>query len=310
MSHPARVGKEEIAIRFGKHGEILLYTLAGPSGQGHETVHTEIVAKLLGTDAGTIKLHASDPAGPKLTGTGTFGSRSLLSHGVALHHGALEVIKKGMDLAAQSLEAAADDIAFEQGHYVVKGTDHKISLTELVRKHAGSGPHVLDTTTTAQVSAAFPSGAHISEVEVDPDTGKIDILRYIAVDDCGVIYNHDIVEGQLHGGLMQGIGQVLGEHCNYDRDTGQLLTGSFMDYYMPRAEALPKLTLIDRPLPSPANPLGAKGAGEAGTTGSVPCLANAVHDALAAVRVRHIEMPYSPARVWQAIRDARSTAAS
>jgi aerobic carbon-monoxide dehydrogenase large subunit len=195
---------------------------------------------------------------------------------------------------------------FDKGDYVVKGTDHKIGLTELVRLHAGDGPHVLDTNLMAQVSAAFPSGAHISEVEIDPDTGLIDILRYVAVDDCGTVYNHDIVEGQVHGGLMQGIGQVLGEHCNYDRETGQLLTGSFMDYYIPRAAALPELTLMDRPIPSPANPLGAKGAGEAGTTGSVPCLANAVHDALAAVGVRHVEMPYTPSRVWAAIRDARA----
>jgi carbon-monoxide dehydrogenase large subunit len=202
------------------------------------------------------------------------------------------------------LEVSAGDVEFKEGAFVVKGTDHRIGLTELVKKHAGPGPHPLDTQTTAQVSAAFPSGAHISEVEVDPDTGKIDILRYIAVDDCGVIYNHEIVEGQLHGGLMQGIGQVLGEHCNYDGDSGQFLTGSFMDYYMPRAEVLPELTLLDRPVPSPANPLGAKGAGEAGTTGSVPCLANAVHDALAEVGVRHIEMPYTPAQVWKAIREA------
>ena len=173
-----------------------------------------------------------------------------------------------------------------------------------MKKHAGSGPSPLDTQTTAQVSAAFPSGAHISEVEIDPDTGKVDILRYTAVDDAGIIYNHEIVEGQLHGGLMQGIGQAMGEHCNYAPDSGQFLTGSFMDYYMPRAEVLPELTLLDRPVPSPANPLGAKGAGEAGTTGSVPCLANAVHDALAEVGVRHIEMPYTPARVWKAIRDA------
>ena len=165
------------------------------------------------------------------------------------------------------------DVEFKEDAFVVKGTDHKISLTELVKKHAGSGPHPLDAQITAQVSAAFPSGAHISEVEVDPDTGEINILRYIAVDDCGVIYNHEIVEGQLHGGLMQGIGQVLGEHCDYDPDNGQFLTGSFMDYYMPRADVLPELTLLDRPVASPANPLGAKGAGRSRhhRLGAVPC---------------------------------------
>jgi carbon-monoxide dehydrogenase large subunit len=267
-------------------------------------VHTDIVAKMLGVDPEAVILHASDPSGPKLTGTGTFGSRSLLSHGVALHQGAREVITKATDLAAQALEVSHDDVEFKAGIFTVKGTDHSIGLTELVKKHAGSDPHPLDTQMTAQVSAAFPSGAHVSEVEVDPDTGSIVILRYVAVDDCGVVYNHDIVEGQLHGGLMQGIGQVLGEHCHYDPDNGQFLTGSFMDYYMPRADLLPELALLDRPVPSPANPLGAKGAGEAGTTGSVPCLANAVHHALAEIGVRHLDMPYTPARVWRSIRDA------
>jgi len=300
------VGKEEIAIRFGRNGEISLYTLAGPSGQGHETVHAQIVADILGADPETVHLHTSDPTGPKLTaGTGTFGSRSLLSHGVALHHGAKKVVEKGMELAAQALEASPADIVFEKGDYVVRGTDHKISLSELARKHASDGTNALDTTLQTPVSAAFPSGGHISEVEIDPDTGLVDIVRYIAVDDAGIVYNHDIVEGQIHGGLMQGIGQVLGEHCNYDPDSGQLLTGSFMDYYMPRAAVLPgELTLVDRPVPSPANPLGAKGAGEAGTTGSVPCLANAVHDALATVGVTHVEMPYTPAKIWAAIKQA------
>lgn len=298
------VGKEEIAIRFSGNGEIVLYTLSGPTGQGHETVHADLVADVLGVDPETVHLRASDPSGPPLTGLGTFGSRSLLSHGVALHHGAREVIRKGLELAAQALEAAPADIAFEHGNYVVKGTDHKISLLELARRHAADGGNALDTDVAVPVSAAFPSGAHISEVEIDPETGALDVVRYVAVDDCGTIYNHAIVEGQLHGGLMQGLGQAMGEQCIYDTESGQLLTGSFMDYAMPRAVDLPPLTLIDRPLPSPANPLGAKGAGEAGATGAVPCLANAVHDALAAVGVRHIEMPYTPFRIWSAIRDA------
>jgi carbon-monoxide dehydrogenase large subunit len=251
-----------------------------------------------------VQLRASDPAGPALTGLGTFGSRSLISHGVALHHGAREVIAKGVALAAQALEAAPADIAFEHGHYVVKGTDHRVSLADLARRHAGDGSHPLDIQLAVPVSAAFPSGAHVSEVEIDAETGGIEVVRYVAVDDCGVIYNHAIVEGQLHGGLLQGLGQAIGEHCVYDPDTGQLLTGSFMDYVMPRAAALPPLTLIDRPVPSPANPLGAKGAGEAGATGAVPCIANAVHDALHAAGVRHIEMPYTPFRIWSAIRNA------
>jgi len=300
------VGSESIAITFGSDGRASLFTLAGPSGQGYETVYPDIVANVLGIDADTVTLHSSDPAGPALTGTGSYGSRSLISHGSALYQGALEVVEKGKALAAQHFEASPADIAFEKGRYVVKGTDLAVRLDELARKHAGGpGPHPLDTTTQISVSSAFPSGAHVSEVEIDPDTGEVDIERYVAVDDCGVIYNHQIVEGQLIGGMVQGLGQVLGEHLIYDPDSGQLLTGSFMDYVMPRADIVSRVTVRDRPQRSPANPLGAKGAGEAGATGAVACVANAVHDALAGAGVTSLEMPYTPGRVWSAIQEAR-----
>ena len=153
-------------------------------------------------------------------------------------------------------------------------------------------------------AAAFPSGAHVAEVEIDPDTGALEIVRYVAVDDCGNVCNHTLVEAQLHGGLMQGIGQILGEHCVYDRDTGQLLTGTFMDYFMPRADCLPALALHDRPIPSPSNPLGVKGAGEAGTTGAIPTIANAVMDALAPLGIHQLDMPYTPHAIWAAIEQA------
>ena len=299
------VGQESIAITFGADGRPTLYSLAGPSGQGYETVYPEIVAKILGLDPDTLTLRSSDPSGPALTGTGSFGSRSLISHGAALHHGALEVVEKGKALAAQHFEASPADIAFEHGRYKVRGTDLGIGLDELARKHASVRPHPLDTATKISVSAAFPSGAHISEVEIDPETGIVEIVRYTAVDDCGVIYNHQIVEGQLLGGLMQGIGQVMGEHCIYDADSGQLLTGSYMDYIMPRAGILGRVALHDRPVPSPANPLGAKGAGEAGATGAVPCLANAVHDALSVVGVTEVAMPYTAGRIWSALQAAK-----
>jgi carbon-monoxide dehydrogenase large subunit len=158
---------------------------------------------------------------------------------------------------------------------------------------------------TIDLATAFPSGAHIAEVEIDPQTGASRIVNYVAADDCGTIYKHKLVEGQLHGGLMQGIGQAFGEHVVYDPDSGQLLSGTFMDYFMPRATDLAPIALIDCGVPSPANPLGAKGAGEAGATGSVPALANAVLDALEDVNVRKLEMPYTPHRIWRAIREAR-----
>jgi aerobic carbon-monoxide dehydrogenase large subunit len=302
------VGSETIAITFGADGTPSLYTLAGPSGQGYETVYQDLVGKVLGLDADKMRLRNSDPAGPFLaTGTGSYGSRSLISHGSALYQGSLEVIEKGRALAADHMEASAADITFNNGRFVVKGTDLGVGLADLARKHAGrGGPHPLDTMTTLAVTGAFPSGAHISEVEIDPETGIWEIVNYVAVDDCGTVYNHKIVEGQMLGGLMQGIGQVMGEHCIYDPESGQLLTGSYMDYVMPRADSLKRITMHDRPVVSPANPLGAKGAGEAGATGSVPCLANAMHDALASSGVGHVEMPYTPARVWSALQAART----
>lgn len=296
--------KEEAFIKFGDSGNALLYALAGPSGQGHETVFPEIVAELLGLDAENISLRASDPAGPPLVGAGTIGSRSMMSHGGAMALAAREVIRKGMDLAANELEVAATDIEFERGRYRVKGTDVAVKLETLVRKYAGASPHPLDSMGALATPRSFPGGAHVAEVEIDPETGVTTILRYTAVDDCGRILNHVLLEGQLHGGIIQGMGQVLGEHCIYDA-AGQLLTGSFLDYIMPRAGIAPDIRLYDHSVPSPGNPLGVKGAGEAGTTGALPALALAVLDALRPLGVDHLDLPYTPARVWKAIRMAR-----
>jgi aerobic carbon-monoxide dehydrogenase large subunit len=299
------VGQEEIAIRFNADGGLDLFTLSGASGQGHETVFPEIIADILGVAADSVRLRASDPEGPPLlVGTGTFGSRSLISHCGALVTGAREVIRKGMELAAKELEVAETDLVFEHGRYRVPGTDVSIGLGELAKRLAGAGDNPLDTQMKVAIAGAFPSGAHVCEAEIDPATGVLELIRYVAVDDAGKIYNHVIVEAQLVGGLMQGIGQALGEHCVYERESGQLLAGTFMDYYMPRADALPEIALHDRPVPSPANPLGAKGAGEAGTTGAIPTIANAVIDALAPCGINQLDMPFTPARIWEAIQAA------
>jgi carbon-monoxide dehydrogenase large subunit len=298
------MGKEQAEIRVGVDGRLVMYSLAGPSGQGHETVFPALVADILGVPEDRIDLRYNDIEAPKLVGTGSFGSRSLISHGAALTTAAKEIVEKGRVLAAKELEVAAADVSFENGQYRVAGTDLSISIKTLIEKQWGQPSHPLDTNTTIDLATAFPSGAHVAEVEIDPDTGESRIVNYIAADDCGNIINHKLVEGQLHGGLMQGIGQVFGEHVVYDPDTGQLLSGTFMDYFMPRAHQLSPITLIDCGVPSPANSLGAKGAGEAGATGSVPALANAVLDALKAVNVRKLEMPYTAYRVWRAIQDA------
>ncbi|MCC6608062.1 MAG: xanthine dehydrogenase family protein molybdopterin-binding subunit [Burkholderiales bacterium] len=296
--------KEEVAIRFGESGNATLYVLAGPSGQGHETVFPEVVGGLLGVDAERITLRAGDPDGPPLVGEGTIGSRSLMSHGGALVVAAREVIRKGIALAANALEAAAPDIEFRDGRYRVKGTDLSIGMAELAQRYGGEAEHPLDANGEIPVPRAFPSGVHAAEVEIDPETGALEIVRYVAVDDCGRVINHVLLDGQLQGGIAQGMGQVIGEHCRYDLVSGQLLTGTFMDYFMPRADALADVRLFDHSVPSPSNPLGVKGAGEAGTTGAVATLANAVIDALRPLGIHRLDLPYSPDRVWEAIRRA------
>jgi carbon-monoxide dehydrogenase large subunit len=300
--------KEEVAIKFGDSGNPVIYALAGPSGQGHETVFPEIVGEVLGLDPAKITMRASDPLGPKLVGEGTIGSRSIMSHGGAMVVAAREVIRKGMEMAAEHLEVAASDLKYENGHYRVPGTDLSIGLDELARqsvRDGKDGANRLDTLGEIPLPRSFPGGCHVAEVEIDPDTGIIEIVRYTAVDDCGRIINHALVDGQIHGGIAQGIGQVLGERASYDSETGQLLTASFMDYTMPRADVLPSYRTFDHPVLSPTNPLGAKGAGESGTTGAVPTLANAVIDALRPLGIHDLDFPFTPDRVWAAINRAR-----
>jgi len=294
--------KEEALIKFGDSGNATLYALAGPSGQGHETVLPEVVAEILGMSAEEITLKASDPLGPALMGGGTVGSRSMMSQGGALAATAKEVVKKGIDLAAKELEVSATDVEFHAGQYQVKGTDLSISFKEVARRYGAE----LDTRGGIPTPTAFPGGAHVAEVEIDRDTGEVEVVRYVAVDDCGRVLNHTLLDGQLHGGIVQGLGQALIEHCIYDASSGQLLTGSFMDYAMPRPEILTNVELYDHSVPSPSNPLGVKGAGEAGTTGALPTVANAVIDALRSLGIHHLDFPFSPARVWSAIAKAKS----
>ena len=295
---------EEVAIRFGESGNPILYTVSGPSGQGHETTYPEVVGSVLGLDPEEITLRFSDPDGPKLRGDGTIGSRSMMSHGGALFSAAKEVVEKGRQLAAKHLEVGAQDIDFNDGKYRVKGTDLSVGLQELARIYANTDD-ALDTQFAGPQARSFPTGVHVAEVEIDPETGEVEIQSYVGVDDCGNIINHVLATGQVYGGIMQGLGQVMGEVCVYNED-GQLLTGSFMDYVMPRASDIQGIKLFDRPIPAPGNVLGAKGVGEAGTTGSVPTLANAVIDALRPLGINHVDFPYTASRVWKAIQDARA----
>ena len=262
----------------------------------------EIVAPVLGIAAEQVTLRASDTLGPPLVASGTIGSRSTLMQGSAFFAGAREVVRKGLALAAEELEVADADVEFTEGEYPIRGMDLRVKLLDLARKYAGRQPHPFDTIEEAATARAYPSGAHVAEVEVDPDTGETEVLSYVAVDDCGRVINQVLLEGQLHEGIAQGAGQMLGENCIYDRASGQLLNGSFIDYFMPRADMMGTPRLVDRSIPSPINLLGAKGAGEAGTTASIATLMNAFADALRPARVHHVDMPLTPNRVWEANR--------
>ena len=295
--------KEEAVINFGESGNATLHVLAGPSGQGHETVLPEVVGEILGYPPERITLKASDPSGPSLIGGGTVGSRTMMSHGGALAVAAKEVLNQALDFAARELEVSPRDIEFHGGRFKVKGTDLSIAFAELAQRYGAQ----LDARGSIPTPTAFPGGAHVAEVEIDRDTGAVEVLRYVAVDDSGRVLNPALLEGQLHGGIVQGLGQALMEHCIYDDASGQLLTGSFMDYAMPRPEIMKRVELYDHSVPSPTNPLGVKGAGEAGTTGALPAVANAVIDALRPFGIHHLDFPCSPARVWSAIQGRKLT---
>ncbi len=295
---------DNVDVRFEQDGTVSLYAVSHSSGQGHETAFAEIVADALGLPLESVHLREGDPR-VRLVGNGTGGSRSTHGVGSALLVAAREIIKKGMALAAAALEAAEADIEFVDGRYRIKGTDRAITFTALVEKHRSQQPHPLDAKAENKSGSTYPNGCHIAEVEIDEATGEVAIVSYLACDDAGTIINHTLVEGQMHGGLAQGIGQVLGEHVVYD-GAGQLLTGSYMDYPMPRAGLLTQVTLLDHPVPTPTNPLGAKGVGESGVTGSLPTVMNAITDALGQVGVKQFDMPATPARVWAAIQGAKA----
>jgi carbon-monoxide dehydrogenase large subunit len=298
--------QDQVELRWSGDGSTLtLYAPTHSHGQGHETTYAQLICRVLGIPLEAIRLRT---AGPEfyLAGNATGGSRSLLAVGAVLMLGAQELVKKGLAAAAESLEAAPADIEFVEGHYRIKGTDRKISIQRL----AAERPKELDIAYANKFGACFPNGCHIAEVEIDPASGETQVVSYVACDDAGHIVNHQIVEGQVHGGIAQGAGQALTELAVYDADSGQLLTGSFMDYAMPRPGDVQGLKLLEHPVPTTLNPLGAKGVGEAGVTGSLPALMNAVLDALRTAGVTRFEMPASPHRVWQALRRAPSSSGS
>ncbi len=295
---------DEVKLQFDAEGNIAVYAAAQSQGQGHETSFAQVVSGVLGVPLESIRVRSGEP-GIRLTGNSAGGSRTMLAIGSVCQIASLTVIEKGKALAADALEAAAADIEFLDGEYRIAGTNRTISMSTLIRRYASQSPHPLDTTGAGKFGSTFPNSCHIAEVEIDPETGAVNIASYVGADDAGNIINHQLVEGQMHGGIAQGAGHVFGEHSVYDPETGQLLTGSFMDYAMPRAGDFVEPRLVDFPVPTLANPLGAKGVGEAGMTGAVPTLMNAVINALRQVGVTHFDMPASPQRIWRAIQAAR-----
>jgi carbon-monoxide dehydrogenase large subunit len=306
-------GVELGKIVFEDDGSVKLITGTLDYGQGHATPFAQVMADQLGVPFESVKLVQGD-SDIVHTGSGTGGSRSITASGMAIVEASKLVIEKGRKAAAHLMEAAEGDIEFAKGRFTIAGTDRSIEIMELARRlREGRMPEGVPSSldvdhTTKEVPSTFPNGCHVAEVEIDPDTGVVRIVRYTGVNDFGTIVNPMLVAGQLHGGVAQGIGQALMECVSYD-ESGQPITGSFMDYAMPRAEDIPMMAVGDHPVLAKSNPLGTKGCGEAGCAGSLSTIVNAVLDALAEFGIKHIDMPLTPERVWRAIQDAKAKVA-
>ena len=306
----AAMTAEQAALRFNADGTVTIVTGTLDYGQGHASAFAQVLTEKLGVPFDRIRLVQGD-SDALVTGGGTGGSRSAMLSGTAIAQASDKVIEAGKQIAAHVLEASAGDIEFKAGRFVIAGTDRAIDIMTLAERLRGGlklpdgVPASLDVThVTEQVPGTYPNGVHVAEVEIDPDTGLTRTVKYTAVNDFGTVLNPMLVEGQIQGGVMQGLGQVLLEGAVYDAD-GQLVTGSFMDYAMPHAHDAPMIDVANRPVPTKTNPIGAKGCGEAGTSGGLPAVANAVIDALSDYGIRHLEMPMTPARIWQAIQDTQ-----
>jgi aerobic carbon-monoxide dehydrogenase large subunit len=305
------VFNERMELRFDPSGMLTIVAGTHSHGQGHATTYAQLASEWLGVPFENIRLVQGDTDAVSF-GRGTYASRSAMLGGSALKGAADAIVEKAKDMAAHLLEASAKDIEFQAGKFTVVGTDRSISLSDVAKAfYRPVGPTTrfgagLDASGSSNAPPTFPNGCHVCELEVDPDTGVVEIDRYAVVDDVGRVINPMICHGQIEGALAQGIGQALMENVVFDRESGQMLSASFMDYAMPRADDLPlhyELDFID--VPAKTNPLGVKGVGEAGCVGAPPAVILAILDALRPLGVEHLDMPATPQRVWQAIREAR-----
>jgi carbon-monoxide dehydrogenase large subunit len=308
---------DRMDLRFDPGGTLTVLGGTHSHGQGHATVFAQLVHEWLNVPFEDIRYVQGDTAQVPM-GRGTYGARSAIVGGNALKAASEAIIAKGKVLAAALMEADAADIEFKDGQYRVVGTDKAITITDVAKAaYAPMGPLTDKFGVGLEASGSFspnppshPNGAHVCELEVDPETGEVVIDRYFVVDDLGRVLNPMIVRGQIHGGVVQGLGQALLEHQVYDRQSGQLLSGSFMDYGMPRADTMPNVEAELEEVPCKTNPLGVKGIGESGTIGAPPTVINALIDALEPLGVDHIDMPATPSRVWETITRARAGAAA
>ena len=302
---------EHVAIRFGADDRVTLLAGTRASGQGHATTYAQLLGETLGIPFEAVDVIEGD-SDDLPAGGGTGGSRSTYMAALAIEDGAAKVIEKGRRLAADLLEAAPADIRFADGRFSIAGTDRAIEIMALAarareaRAPAGEEAPGLDSEGRAETAdGTFPNGCHVCEVEVDPETGAVTIAGYAAVNDFGRIVNPLLVDGQVHGGVAQGLGQAVFENCVYDARSGQLLSGSFMDYCLPRADDLPPFALATNDAPTAQNPFGIKGCGEAGAIPAPAAAVNAVLDALKERGVTHLDMPLTPERIWRALAAAR-----
>jgi carbon-monoxide dehydrogenase large subunit len=302
-------------IRFNTDGTVTIVTGTLDYGQGHASAFAQVLVDKLGIPFDKIKLLQGD-SDQLVTGGGTGGSRSAMASGTAVAQASDKVIDIGKQLSAHVLEASAGDIEFVAGRFTIAGTDRAIGIIELAAKlRSGIAlPEGLPTTldvshVTEAIPGTYPNGVHVVEVEIDPDTGLTRVVKYLSLNDFGTVLNPMLVEGQVQGGIVQGLGQALMEGAVYDAG-GQLVTGSFMDYAMPHAHDAPMIEVDNRPVPTTSNPIGAKGCGEAGTSGGLPAVVNAVFDALAEFGIREMEMPMTASKIWQAIEKAKQQKAA
>jgi carbon-monoxide dehydrogenase large subunit len=306
-----RPAKDQASLRLAEDGSLILRSGSMSVGQGLETAFCQLVADRFGVPLDNVHYEAGDtdllPGGK-----GNGGSGALCIGGAAVSMAVDAVIEKGRRIAAELLEAAEVDVTFEAGRFTIAGTDRSIDLAAVARAAhdparipPGEEGGLVESGEFTPSAVTFPNGTHICEVEIDPDTGVTEVVRYSAVEELGYVLNPMLVAGQTHGGVAQGVGQAMGEQIVHDPNSGQMLTASFMDYTMPRADDLPDIRMTTREVPTKVNPLGAKGVGEAGTVGAMAAAMNAVNDALAPLGIRHFDMPATPNRVWAAITAAR-----